>query len=338
MRIDSYDSDSSDESEAGDDSSFMELSYLATKRPPIAPPPRSPPVSYKPASKPASHPAEITNNPYVGPDAVLAVPPVQKAQGSKKALAFYASIDHFDLRPSFVNLRASLSELAANAPSQHAPIASTSKLASKTVKERQAELEDITSLLENMAVSRAKETAAMHAAFEQRNKTLWETIEGAIAAKEAEARAAQQREAQLLAQARAKQQAAEKAAKEAKDKALKEEQELQEASKRQEAERAEREAKAAKDNVAKQRFLERHQTIKKLKQVGPAVLANAEWRKACREAKKVITPRVGQVTNSQSHIRTIVCDFSLRTAAENVEKARCTVPANSKCSFSRAIR
>lgn len=201
-------------------------------------------------------------------------------------------------------MKSSLQSLSSFAPPQRPQSSSQSQA---RISARQAELEEINSLLSNISLTRDKEAAALHAAFEERNRSLWDSIEGAIAAKEEEARAAQQREAEVLAQARAKQEAAEKAAKDAKDKALKEQAEEAAREKEQARLKAEAEAKASKNNVGKQMWSERRDLIMRLKEVGPAVVNNPDWRKPCRDAKRIITPKVGQVTNSMSHIQTIVC-------------------------------
>lgn len=111
--------------------------------------------------------------------------------------------------------------------------------------QRKAFTEDVSSIedmLSQMALSAQKEQQALLSAFEQRNKALWNSIEGAIA--KAEKEDAERRAA--LEEQRRKQEEAERKAKEmreAEERKRKQEQEERERKEREEQERAEREEK-----------------------------------------------------------------------------------------------
>lgn len=320
MRLSYASSGNSSESEP--ESDLGDVSYLATKKPsrpalkqttvkqpaPAIVPRASPRVTFT-ADIGSSRQSYRESTTSSSEDEDLISSPKHRVayrpDSHKKALAYWASLDPPVWKSSsLVHMKSSLQNLSVSA--RPLPLEQQQAQSKARIAARQAELEEINSLLEDLKVSRANETAALHANFEERNRSLWETIEGAIASKEAEARAAQQREAEVLAKAREREEAARKAAKEAQDKALKEEADRQAKEKEEARLKAEAEAKQAKNNIGKQMWTDRHNLILRLKEVNPAVVNNSEWRKACRDAKKVITPKVGQVTNSLSHIQTIV--------------------------------
>lgn len=316
----------SDSESASSDSEIeygaADASYLATKQPPKpkstsrpkpaikhAPSPRqsnkSPRVTFAPSS---SHNTRSNGSSSSSPELLDQPEPTTsyRPETHKKALAYWASLDPPVWRSSsLVHMKSSLQHLALPARRGLSPTKPSSSAASTShdARQSQAEVDSITSLLESLEVSQAKETAAMHAAFEERNRTLWHSIESAISAKETEARLTQQREAEHLAAAREKQAQAERQAQQAQAEALHKEQQRKEKQAQEEARQKEAEQK---NQIGQQMWRDRRQLVLKLKEVGPAVSANADWRKACREAKKVITPKVGQVTNSRSHIQTIV--------------------------------
>jgi nucleoporin GLE1 len=172
-------------------------------------------------------------------------------------------------------------------------------------------MRQVTEMLTALEVTRKKEEQALHASFEARNADLWTSIEAAIQAKEQEQAALlaarkKQLEQEQTAKAereaaiqKAQQEAAEKAERE---KALKEEMDRR---------KAEEESKLAQlsqqSNLQSQAWTKWHEEMIKIKtEVLPAVASNADWKKLCREAKRAITPKVGQLTNSSSHIATIV--------------------------------
>lgn len=312
-----------------------DVSYLATKKPPrpaLKPATSKPLAGHAPVAstssprvtfasstnlgvsssrRPSSHRETLstsTSSSEEDEDELIHSPRRQSSyrpESHKKALAYWASLDPPVWKSSsLVHMKSSLQNLSS--PHRQPSSAHQAAQSKARVAARQAELEEINALLADLKVSRAEETAALHANFEERNRSLWDTIEGAIAAKEAEARAAQQREAEVLAQAREREEAAKKAAKEAQDQALKEEADRAAKEKEDARLKAEAEAKQAQNNVGKRMWTERHALIQRLKEVNPTVVNNPDWRKACREAKKIITPKVGQVTNSRSHIQNIV--------------------------------
>jgi nucleoporin GLE1 len=177
--------------------------------------------------------------------------------------------------------------------------------------QRRRDMQEVTDLLSALEVTRKQEEAALHASFEARNADLWASIEAAIQAKEQEQSA--------LQAARQKQVEAEQKAKSEREAALVKAQQEAEAAKAAAKERAEAAAKskaeqeaqvalqAKEANVQGKSWAHWHEVMGRIKaDVLPAVSANDEWKKLCREAKRAITPKVGQLTNSSAHISAIV--------------------------------
>lgn len=156
-------------------------------------------------------------------------------------------------------------------------------------------------------------------AFEQRNASLWEGIDRAI--RDAEQRAAE--EAEQLANARRRQEEAEKQAKiarEAELKRIEEENKAAENRKREEEARKQeyeqQQQKELSDNafrggqhlwpIAKREYEYWRSFMTHIKEeVLPSIARNADWKKQCFAAKRAITPKVGQLTNSKAEISRI---------------------------------
>ena len=160
--------------------------------------------------------------------------------------------------------------------------------------------------------------------FEKRNAKLWEGIELAI--RQAELRAAD--EAKQLAEARKKQEEAEVKAKLARDAELariESEKKEQEAKKREEEAKvraqAEQNEKERAANVyrggshvwetAQTEYAHWQERMKYVKQnILPNVAQRSDWRKQCFAAKRAITPKIGQLTNSSTEIARITAAIS----------------------------
>lgn len=179
---------------------------------------------------------------------------------------------------------------------------------------KQREINAVASLLEDLQVSRRKEEENVHKNFELRNAQLWEDIEAAIRVREEEELRLQQEEQAALTRARAaKEQAEAEAAKLREDQAKKQQQqEIERKAKEQKlaidkvnAEKAEKASQAASEY--KDNWSHWHNVMVQIKtNVLPPVSQNPTWKKACRDAKRAITPKVGQLTNSARHIAEIV--------------------------------
>ncbi|GJN93082.1 hypothetical protein Rhopal_006127-T1 [Rhodotorula paludigena] len=195
------------------------------------------------------------------------------------------------------------------------------------------DISSIQSLLSQLALQQKEETAALVRSFEQRNAALWDSIEASIRAAEAEEGERQR----VLAEARRKEEEAERKAKEMREAAQKkaEEERLEaERRKKEEDDKAEAERKKAEEAQAKraeeekaaaakasalglpsgdaegspkaefERWTAKMQHIKQA--VLPVVSQNPAWRKACFQAKRSITPKIGQLTSSAEAISRII--------------------------------
>ncbi|GAA6036345.1 hypothetical protein JCM8097_001677 [Rhodosporidiobolus ruineniae] len=189
------------------------------------------------------------------------------------------------------------------------------------------DISSIQSLLSQLDLRQRSETAALVQSFEKRNKALWDSIEAAISAAEKEEEGRQR----ALAEKRAKEEEAEKqakamreqaerkAAEEAKkaaeeaEKRRKEDEERREKEEEERKRRADEEVKAAAKASAVglppsgaegspqaefERWTAKMMHIKQA--VLPVVSQNPAWRKACFQAKRAITPKIGQLTSSSS--------------------------------------
>ncbi|PWZ03306.1 GLE1-domain-containing protein [Testicularia cyperi] len=195
----------------------------------------------------------------------------------------------------------------------------------KDGKDHQDELDQVQKLLSSLSVRRTQEEREAKEAFEARNKALWEGIDASILAAERTAREAQAAEAARLEAARKAQAEAERKAKELREQeqlrieAEKRAQQEDEDRKRQAAEQAAKDqadaaAREEKEKAmggsgadvrraAEQEYREWMDKIGAIKRdVLPAIAGNPELRKQCFAAKRQITPKVGQLTNSRQEI------------------------------------
>ncbi|SPC60715.1 related to GLE1 - RNA export mediator [Ustilago sp. UG-2017b] len=190
-----------------------------------------------------------------------------------------------------------------------------------------ADVDEVQALLSSLNMRRAEEDAEVKRAFEARNKDLWSGIDASILAAETEARKAAAAEAARLEAARKTQEAERKTAQ-----ARQAEQERMEAEKKAAAAEAERKKQEAEAQAEKQKQSEAEQAkaaamggtgddirktalreyvgwmekIRNIKtNVLPAISSNPELRKQCFAAKRQITPKVGQLTNSRQEITRI---------------------------------
>ncbi|GAA6023462.1 hypothetical protein JCM11491_000584 [Sporobolomyces phaffii] len=203
--------------------------------------------------------------------------------------------------------------------------------------------DELGSLLSRLALEQERETRQLVEAFERRNKSLWDAIEGSIALAE---RAERELEAK-----RVKELEQERRAREMRDRELKRQQaELARAEQlKRDAEEAEQ---AERDRVERERHeleLKQQELDKKnvairgastgegspkgefekwtakmthIKQtVLPTVSQNPTLRKACFQAKRSITPKIGQLTSSLSAIARIISqlDDVLRSVRESTQ-------------------
>lgn len=160
--------------------------------------------------------------------------------------------------------------------------------------------------------------------FEKRNAKLWEGIEQAI--RQAELRVAE--EANQLAEARKKQEEAEAKAKQAREEEMKRiesERKEAEAKKREEEAHARAQAEQSEKErasnayrggsyvweAAHTEYAHWQERMKYVKQdILPRVAQRPDWRKQCFAAKRAITPKIGQLTNSSAEIARITTAIS----------------------------
>ncbi|CEH16489.1 Nuclear-export-signal (NES)-containing protein/polyadenylated-RNA export factor [Ceraceosorus bombacis] len=202
------------------------------------------------------------------------------------------------------------------------------------------DVQDVTNLLESLRLRQAEQERTEKEAFERREKALWEQIELAIEHEEREAARRAKEEGERLAASRAAQAAAEKRAKEAREaeeRLIAKEKETKERVDREQKEEAAREAAKAQEakrdeevaarvesqgggaslktgaKVEWERW--RHEMTRIKTEVLPAVSSNPVWRKQCFQAKRAITPKIGQLTNTRSEIIRITMDIGSTISA-----------------------
>ncbi|GAA5992200.1 hypothetical protein JCM10908_001815 [Rhodotorula pacifica] len=200
----------------------------------------------------------------------------------------------------------------------------------------EADIASIQSLLGQLALKQSQETAQLVQAFEQRNKALWDSIEASI--REAEKEEGERQ--RILAEQRRKEEEAKRRAqelREAEEKRAREEKERQEAKRKEDEAKAEETRKRDEEERAKRAEEERKAAAKAsalglpgadaegspkseferwtakmthIKQsVLPVVSQNPAWRKACFQAKRSITPKIGQLTSSAEAITRIIAQL-----------------------------
>ncbi|BGP02878.1 hypothetical protein RTG_03000 [Rhodotorula toruloides ATCC 204091] len=196
-----------------------------------------------------------------------------------------------------------------------------------------ADVSSIQSILSDLALQQSREKAQLVKSFEQRNKALWDSIEASI-------RQAEQEEGErqrVLAEQRRKAEEAERKAKEMREaEAKKAEEERKQAEEQRQEEERKKDEQRKKDEEAKaQRAKQEAEAAAKASAVGlpasdaegspkaeferwtakmthikqsvlPVVSQNPDWRKSCFQAKRAITPKIGQLTSSAEAISRII--------------------------------
>lgn len=193
------------------------------------------------------------------------------------------------------------------------------------------DFEDVQNILSRLKLEKEGTERKERQEFEARQEKLWNSIETAIKAAEDEARKRAKEEADRLEAARKAQEESERKAKEAREAEQRKIQEEQEAKKQAAAAEEERKRQASEDakkaeeerkaqeatkgmgggaavhGKAREEYSKWSEKIKEIKeQVLPAVSSNTVWRKQCFAAKRQITPKIGQLTNSRQEIMRIV--------------------------------
>ncbi|SNX82689.1 related to GLE1 - RNA export mediator [Melanopsichium pennsylvanicum] len=191
-----------------------------------------------------------------------------------------------------------------------------------------ADVDEVEALLSSLNMRRTADEARVQVAFDARNKDLWSGIDACILAAENEAKkhaAAEvaRLEATRKAQAEAERKAAqarqaelaridaEKKAAEAEAGRLKQQAEEEAAkAKRSEIEAAKAAAMGGTgDDIRNSALAEYNSWMAKIKHIKTAVLptisSNPDLRKQCFAAKRQITPKIGQLTNSRAEITRI---------------------------------
>ncbi|GAA5959181.1 hypothetical protein JCM21900_001419 [Sporobolomyces salmonicolor] len=196
-----------------------------------------------------------------------------------------------------------------------------------------SDVSSIQSLLSRLALQQSNETAQLVSTFEKRNAALWSSIEASILQAEQEEGERQR----VLEENRKRHEEAEKKAREMREleaKKAEEERKVQEERKKEDEKKREEERK--KDEEARAKKAEQEQQAAKaasavglpaaggegspqaewerwsakmtqIKQgVLPVVSQNPGWRKSCFQAKRAITPKIGQLTSSASAISRII--------------------------------
>jgi len=199
-----------------------------------------------------------------------------------------------------------------------------------------AAINEVHSLLKELHMRRDEDDERLQVEFDARSKRLWDSIEASIREAERINEAEAAEKTAILVAKRREQEANERAAREAREaeerriaeeaerkrKAAEElkhkEEEAQRKREAEEAEQRRREKEAAEADAAKtlggvagpSLWIQAkadydlwHAKIQDIKtNVLPQVSANADWRKQCFMAKRQITPKIGQLTNSRGEI------------------------------------
>ncbi|ETS62522.1 hypothetical protein PaG_03154 [Moesziomyces aphidis] len=188
-----------------------------------------------------------------------------------------------------------------------------------------ADVDEVQALLSSLNMRRDQEDAQIKQAFEARNADLWSGIDACILAAENEARKLAAAEAARLEAARKTQEEAErKAAQQRQAELDRIEAEKKAAQAEAERRKQEAEATAAKqkqdeaeqakaramggtgDDIRKAALAEYDEWMAKIRHIKtsvlPSIASNPELRKQCFAAKRQITPKIGQLTNSRAEI------------------------------------
>ncbi|KAL1916417.1 uncharacterized protein VTP21DRAFT_5608 [Calcarisporiella thermophila] len=203
---------------------------------------------------------------------------------------------------------------------QKAKDASTALLKQRK-EEADREAESVRLMLERWTLEKKQEDEKVKAEFEERNKRLWQRIEGTI----------QQTQARRQAEAKARQDALERARKQQEEMAriAKEQREAEERRMKEEKERKEREEKERKEKAEKKLEMEKKEKLgvsasptaleevekyrEKLRyiheEIQKRVAAESQLKSYCFNNKRHITRMVGQLTNSRTQILKIATDM-----------------------------
>ncbi|GAA5912058.1 uncharacterized protein JCM6883_007095 [Sporobolomyces salmoneus] len=190
------------------------------------------------------------------------------------------------------------------------------------------DITSIDSLLSQLQLEQTRSTQLLVSAFERRNKSLWDSIESSIQTAEAEERALQAKRLKELEQEKKAQEMRALELKRLEEEKRKEEERrrVEEVEKEKERERVEKEKKEMEE---KARELEKKNSAISGKTSGegspkgefekwsnkmtyikekilPVVSQNPTLRKSCFQAKRSITPKIGQLTSSLSAITRII--------------------------------
>lgn len=191
-----------------------------------------------------------------------------------------------------------------------------------------ADVDEVQALLSSLNMRRTQEEAEIKRAFETRNKDLWSGIDACILAAETEARKVAAAEVARLEAARKSQEEAERKAAQARQAELdrieaekkaaeaeaerrKQEAEAEAAKQKQnEAEQARAQAMGGSgDDIRKAALAEYDGWMDKIRHIKsnvlPTISSNPDLRKQCFAAKRQITPKIGQLTNSRQEITRI---------------------------------
>ncbi|KAJ9477399.1 Nucleoporin GLE1 [Pseudozyma hubeiensis] len=215
-------------------------------------------------------------------------------------------------------------------------LASSDAISARTSRSRSAtatlapdtDVDEVQALLSSLNMRRTQEEAEVKKAFEARNKDLWSGIDACILAAETEARKAAAAEAARLEAARKSQEEAERKAAQARQAELDRieaekkaaQAEAEQRKMQQEAEAAKQKQDAAEqeklramggtgDDIRKAALAEYDEWMTKIRHIKtdvlPTISANPDLRKQCFAAKRQITPKIGQLTNSRQEITRI---------------------------------
>lgn len=190
------------------------------------------------------------------------------------------------------------------------------------------DVEEVQALLSSLNMRRTQEEAEVKKAFEARNKDLWSGIDACILAAETEARKVAAAEAARLEAVRKSQEEAERKAAQARQAELEQieaekkaaQADAERRKKEQEAEADKQKLEAAEqekvramggtgDDIRKAALTEYDEWMTKIRHIKtnllPTISSNPDLRKQCFAAKRQITPKIGQLTNSRQEITRI---------------------------------
>ncbi|KDN37806.1 hypothetical protein K437DRAFT_270753 [Tilletiaria anomala UBC 951] len=195
-----------------------------------------------------------------------------------------------------------------------------------TTPSRQSDdLESIRKILGTLRVSQQQEEEALKNDFNKRSEQLWFDIEQTIRKAEDDTRKAAEAEAERLRSMRLKQIEQERIAEETRrkeqqrveeerraeertreEKRQKEQEQLEQKHKEEQQARVEKEAQERKSvafSNAKKDYEHWKASMEDIKKnVLPAVSSNPTWKKQCFDAKRRITPKISQLTNSREEV------------------------------------